>query len=183
MEDLGLMSFIIKEKSISDIKIITRNEIGDKRGYLSRVFCSDELIAVGWNQKISQINLTFTKDKGTVRGLHYQEPPFEEKKIVNCLEGQIFDVAVDMRPDSDTYLQWTAEILSKDNMNALFIPEGFAHGFQALTENVKMLYFHSKPYAPAYEKGINVMDPKLRINWPLEVSTISDRDKEFPFLN
>lgn len=172
---------IIQPAPLSGVMIIQAEPIADQRGSFARLFCAGELAVAGWTKPIIQINHTMTARQGTVRGMHFQHPPHAEMKLVSCLRGKVFDVAVDIRPDSPTYLRWHAEELSADNHKALLIPEGFAHGFQALTDNVELLYCHSAPYAPEAEGGLNALDPKLDIAWPLEISVMSERDKRHPF--
>jgi len=164
------------------LKVVKRQVIGDARGFLSRIFCENELAAVGWSQPVSQINHTYTSLRGTVRGMHYQNPPHAEAKLVSCLNGTVLDVAVDIRAGSKTFGQHYALELSADNHTALLIPEGFAHGFQALTDHVHMLYCHSAAYAAQAEGGLNSCDPALDIKWPLEIAEISPRDKSHPML-
>jgi dTDP-4-dehydrorhamnose 3,5-epimerase len=175
--------FTITKLPLLGLKRIERQRIGDQRGSLSRIFCEAELKKCGWNQPIAQINHTHTVTKGTVRGLHYQHPPHAEMKLVSCLQGVIWDVAVDLRVDSPTFLQWHAERLSAENGRALLIPEGFAHGFQTLSDDVQLLYCHSANYEPKAEAGINILEPRLAINWPLPVSEYSQRDQAFSLLD
>lgn len=143
----------IHDTPLVGVKLIQRQRAGDQRGFLDRLFCADELAAAGWDIPIAQINHTYTRRAGTVRGMHFQFPPHAEKKLVTCLKGAIQDVAVDLRPDSPTFLQWHAEELSPDNQRSLLLPEGVAHGFQALVEGVEMLFCHSAPYAPEPSGG------------------------------
>ena len=161
---------------------IQRQRLGDARGHLSRLFCADELAAAGWQRPVAQINHTFTAARGTVRGLHYQRPPQAEMKLVSCLAGEVWDVAVDLRAGSPTFLHWHAERLSAENGRALLIPEGFAHGFQALRDDVQMLYLHSAAYAPGAEAGLNPLDPRLALPWPLPVGEMSERDRSHALL-
>ncbi len=163
--------------------MIRRKRMGDNRGYLERLFCAHELAEAGWTDPIAQINQTHTDRKGTIRGMHFQHPPHAEKKLVMCLKGGVFDVAIDIRKDSPTFLKWHGEILSPEISIALLIPEGFAHGFQTLTPDVEMLYCHSAFYAPGREAGIHPNDPAINIIWPNEIMEMSDRDKEHPFLD
>jgi len=172
--------FDILETSLSGLKIIQRKIIGDSRGYLERLFCSAELKTVIPGKNISQINHTLTVRRGAVRGMHFQHPPHAETKFVSCVRGEVFDVAVDIRFNSPTFLQWHAEILSDENHKALVIPEGFAHGFQTLTKDCEMLYFHTVAYRAESEGGVNAIDPRLAIQWPLEISERSPRDSEYP---
>jgi dTDP-4-dehydrorhamnose 3,5-epimerase len=155
----------------------------DSRGFFSRLFCADELVAASWQKPVAQVNLTFTAKRGTVRGLHFQHPPHAEMKLVICLRGKVWDVAVDLRRNSGTHLQWHAEEISVDNQRALLIPEGFAHGFQALTDNVELLYCHSVAYRENAQGGVNPRDFKLAIEWPLEITELSDRDAHQPFID
>jgi len=166
---------------IPGLKFIERQPIVDSRGSFVRMFCRDELKSIGWDKPIAQINLTRTKSKGAIRGLHFQRPPYAEMKLVSCTLGEVWDVAVDLRAHSKTFLQWHAEILSSKNGYSLLIPEGFAHGFQALTDEVEMFYFHSERYEPSSEGGLNPSDPLLNISWPLGVSELSPRDQAHPF--
>lgn len=161
---------------------VQRQARGDARGFLSRMFCAQELTAAGWHWPVAQINHTRTEHAGTVRGLHWQHPPMAEAKLVSCLHGAVWDVAVDLRTGSPTFLQWHAELLSADNQAALLIPPGFAHGFQAMQDGSELLYLHSAPHAPDCEAGANALDPRLAIAWPLPVHTRSERDAHHPHL-
>ena len=174
--------FTVTSLSLSGLRCITRQRLGDSRGFLSRLFCSEELAAAGWQRPIAQINHTLTAQPGTIRGLHFQNPPHAEMKLVSCIRGEVWDVAVDLRTNSPTYLQWHAEVLSAENGRALLIPEGFAHGFQTLTENCELLYLHSAAYAQGAEGGLRFNDPQLNITWPGPVAEISARDQAHPFL-
>ena len=147
-------SFEILDTPLSGLKLIDRKPIGDHRGYLERMFCQSQLDSLMQHRRLVQINHTLTRQRGTVRGLHFQYPPCAEIKMVSCLRGEIFDVAVDLRSGSATFLSWHAETLSPTNHKTLFIPEGFAHGFQALTDDCEMLYLHSAAYDPRNEGGL-----------------------------
>lgn len=162
---------------------IERIPITDQRGFFSRLFCAEEFEDVGLTQPIAQINHTLTKQKGTIRGMHFQYPPHTEIKVVTCIQGEVFDVAIDLRKGSPTFLQWHVEILSKANQLSLYIPDGFAHGFQTLTEDCQMFYIHSKIYVPGAEGALNAMDPKLAIQWPQQITGISERDNNHPMLD
>ena len=172
----------IQATPLAGLLRITSRQLGDERGYLARMFCQDELQAAGWHGPVAQSNLTYTRERGTVRGLHFQHPPHAEMKLVRCLRGEVWDVAVDLRRGSPSFLQWHAERLSADRFNALLIPEGFAHGFQTLSDEVEMLYLHSAAHAPQSEDGLNVADPRLAVAWPLPIGTLSARDHSLPFL-
>lgn len=165
------------------LKRIERQIRGDARGFLARIFCADELSSAGWIRPVAQINHTLTAQRGTVRGLHFQKPPWAEMKLVSCLRGEVWDVAVDLRPESPTYLRWHAEVLSAANHRALLIPEGFAHGFQTLGDDVEMIYCHSAPYAPEAEGGVNALDMRLAIAWPLPIEARSPRDEALPVID
>ena len=175
--------FTVSALPLSGLYKITRQVLGDNRGYLSRLFCNDELRHAGWTKPIAQINHTFTQKQGAVRGMHFQNPPHEEMKLICCTRGEVWDVAVDLRKHSSTFLDWHAERLSADNHCAVVIPEGFAHGFQALSEDCELLYLHSAPYSEESESGLNILDPSLKIEWPLSISEISERDKKQPMIS
>lgn len=162
---------------IDGLKLLEREVLGDSRGYLARLFCSEELTDAGWVNPIAQINHTHTSKKGTVRGMHYQRAPYAEMKLVSCLRGEIWDVAVDLRAESKTYLQHYAVHLSAQSGTALLIPEGFAHGFQTLTDDVDLIYCHSMHYSADAEAGLNQSDKRLHIEWPLSITEISVRDQ------
>jgi dTDP-4-dehydrorhamnose 3,5-epimerase len=162
--------------SLSGLTVIQRKPIEDDRGFFCRFYCAEEFCEAGLRKPVVQINHTFTRLKGAVRGLHFQYPPHAEAKIVSCLKGKIYDVAVDIRQGSPTFLCWYAEILSADNYKSLLIPEGFAHGFQTLTKDCELIYLHTTPYAPGAEGGLNVHDPRFAIAWPLNIAELSNRD-------
>lgn len=174
--------FTVLETTLADLKIVERQQVGDSRGFLSRLFCAEELAGAGWRKPVAQINQTLTSRRGTVRGMHYQRPPHAEIKLVTCLQGAVFDVAIDLRAGSPTFLRWHAEELSAANRRALLIPEGFAHGFQTLADGCELVYLHSVPYAPEAESGLNPQDPTLAIAWPLAVAELSARDSQHPLL-
>ena len=159
---------------------VERQRVGDNRGFFSRIFCAEELSECGWNKPIAQINHTYTSKMGTVRGMHYQYPPYSEMKLVTCIRGEVFDVAVDLRYGSPTFLQWYGISLSATNNRALLIPEGFGHGFQAITDEVELMYCHSVAYEPSAEGGLNPLDHRLAITWPLPISEMSARDTAHP---
>ena len=162
---------------LANLKVVQRKPLEDARGFLSRFYCAEEFKLFGLNEGISQINHTLTRKKGAVRGLHYQQPPHAEIKLVSCIKGEIFDVAVDLRKNSPTFLRWHAVVLSESNQRSLLIPEGFAHGFQTLTEDCELIYLHSAPYCKDAEAALNVIDPRVGIKWPLEIIELSERDR------
>lgn len=165
------------------LQVVQRQVREDHRGFLSRFYCADDFREAGVFKSLVQINHTLTCHVGAVRGLHFQRPPHAETKMVSCLKGEIFDVAVDLRPDSPNFLQWYGEILSASNRKSLLIPEGFAHGFQALTGDCELIYLHTAAYHPQSEGGLNVADPKVNIAWPLPINDLSERDRNHPFIN
>lgn len=175
--------FDILDTPLPGLRVLQRKPLGDSRGYLERLYCSEELQALASGKAVAQINHTLTASRGTVRGMHFQRPPYAEIKFVSCLRGEVFDVAVDLRHNSSTFLRWHAELLSADNHKTLVIPEGFAHGFQTLTDDCEMLYFHTAAYQPAAEGGLNAQDPRLAIRWPLPVAGLSLRDAAHPLLD
>jgi dTDP-4-dehydrorhamnose 3,5-epimerase len=175
--------FTITPTFIEKLLVIERTLTKDTRGYFSRFYCSQEFEKLGISKPISQINHTLTLNKGAVRGLHFQYPPFCEVKIVSCLKGEIFDVAVDLRRESQTFLKWFGVCLSAENNKSFLIPEGFAHGFQALTDNCELIYLHTSPYQAKFEGALNINDPILGISWPLEITDISERDKSHEFID
>ena len=175
--------FEILDTPLSGLKVIQRKPIGDSRGYFERFFCQEELQDVLAGSSIAQINHSQTVKAGTVRGMHFQYSPHAEKKFVSCVKGEVFDVAVDIRRNSPTFLQWHAQILSAHNHKTLSIPEGFAHGFQSLTEESEIIYLCTAAYVPELESGLNPDDMAIEIGWPLEIVEISERDKTRPFLD
>jgi len=168
--------FKVGDTFLAGVKTIERIQIGDSRGFLSRIFCAEELRRVGWTRPIAQITQSVTSSLGTIRGLHYQQLPHAEMKLVSCTRGEIWDVAVDLRASSPTFLRWYGERLSAANRRALLIPEGFAHGFQALTDECELLYLHSSPHVADAEAGLRYDDPSLNIAWPREPGEVSARD-------
>jgi len=173
---------VVEDTPLAGLKRVRRSRLGDSRGFLARLFCVDELAEAGWTGPIAQVNHTRTRARGSVRGLHFQSPPHAEKKLVHCLRGEVWDVAVDLRRGSPTFLRWHAEPLSDENGVALLIPEGFAHGLQTLADDVDMLYCHSVAYASSAEGGLHPRDPRLAIDWPLPIAALSPRDEAHAFV-
>jgi len=168
--------FVVTPTPLRELVVLERKRLDDERGTFERLYCSTDLAPLIGDRQIVQINRTLTRHRGVVRGMHFQYPPHAEYKLVSCLRGQVYDVAVDIRSGSPTFLRWHAEILTEDNRRTLFIPEGFAHGFQTLTSDCEMLYFHTAPYSGAAESGISPTEPKLGIGWPLPIRFTSERD-------
>lgn len=168
---------------ISGLKIVKRIALGDSRGFFSRFYCAESFRSDGSPLDISQINHTLTSGIGVVRGMHFQLPPHDEVKFVSCLQGEIFDVAIDLRRDSPTFLRWFSTLLSAENQTSLLIPTGCAHGFQTLTKNCEIIYLHSAAYEPSAEGAINALDPRIAINWPLPIKEMSQRDTHHPMID
>jgi dTDP-4-dehydrorhamnose 3,5-epimerase len=154
----------------------------DERGWFARTYCKNEFKEIGHDSEWVQMNHSFTVKKGTIRGMHYQVPPYSEIKMVRCIRGKVFDVIVDIRNDSPTFLKWFGVELSASAMNMIYIPRGFAHGFQTLTDDCELIYHHSELYVTNAENGIKYNDPAIGINWPLEADMISERDLNHPAL-
>lgn len=175
--------FLAIDAPIQGVKVIQQCPIVDNRGSLTRLFCSDELSTIGWTQPVVQINRTFTAKRGSVRGIHYQLPPYQEMKLICCLKGEVLDIAVDVRSDSPTLLEWYGDKLSEQNKKMMLIPEGVAHGIQTLTDDVEMLYLHSAEFSASFEAGIHPLDPLIDIKWHSVVTDMSDRDATHKFLD
>lgn len=170
------------ETPLAGLLLVRTSPVADERGHFVRVFCDQELAAVRANWQFPQINLSTTRSRGTLRGMHFQLSPHAETKLIRCVRGRVFDVAVDLRAQSPTFLQWYGVELADDRPDQILIPEGFAHGFQALSDDAQLLYLHTQPWHRESERGIPHDDPRLAISWPLPVSQISDRDRSFPLL-
>lgn len=170
----------VRETPIGGVVRVDVEPQADARGTFARLFCSLELGTILGSRTIVQINHSLTRAAGAVRGLHFQRPPHAEMKLVRCLRGRIWDVALDLRAGSPTFLEWHAEELSGTNARMLVIPEGCAHGFQALEDNCELLYLHTSPYAPSAEGGVRPDDPRLALPWPLPLRELSERDRRHP---
>jgi dTDP-4-dehydrorhamnose 3,5-epimerase len=167
---------------LAGLHVVETEAVGDARGRFERLFCEQAWAPLRRGLHFVQINLSTTARRGTVRGLHFQRSPAAEAKLIRCVRGRVFDVAVDLRAGSSTFLQWHAVELSEDVPREIFIPEGFAHGFQALTDDVQLLYFHTAPWTASCEGGLRNDDPRLAIDWPLPPSHVSARDSAHPLL-
>jgi len=157
--------------------------VEDERGWFVRTFCKDEFAEIGHTKEWLQLNHSFTYDAGTIRGMHFQKPPFSEIKLIRCIAGKIFDVVVDLRKNSSTFLKWFGAELSAENKKMIYIPEGFAHGFQTLTNDCQLIYNHSQYYKPGVEGGIKYDDARIGIAWRLPPKNVSERDNNHPLLN
>jgi dTDP-4-dehydrorhamnose 3,5-epimerase len=170
------------ETSLTGAYLVDIEPIEDARGFFARAWCQHEFEAHGLNSQLSQINLSLTTSAGTIRGLHFQREPHAEAKVVRCIFGSVFDVVVDVRPDSPNYLKWMAQNLTADNHRMLYVPEGFAHGYQTLEDDTKLLYSVSEFYSPGSEDGFRFDDPAIGIKWPLPVASITDKDASWPLV-
>jgi dTDP-4-dehydrorhamnose 3,5-epimerase len=177
---MGCMKF--HSTPLPDLTLIETTRATDDRGQFSRLFCEAECAAIRPGLHWTQINLSRTHTTGTVRGMHFQYSPATEAKLIRCLRGRVFDVAVDLRTDSPTFLRWHGVELGEGESTQLFIPEGFAHGFQALTDNAELLYLHTVAWDREREGGVRHDDPAIAIVWPLLVTRISAKDRQWPLI-
>ena len=174
---------IIHPITIADLVVAESKPFNDERGSFARLFCEQELSSIIGDRKIVQINHSRTEAVGAVRGLHFQQAPHAEMKLVRCLKGKVWDVALDLRPQSPSYKRWYAKELSQQNAHMMVIPEGFAHGFQVLESGSELLYLHTDFYKPESEGGVRHDDPAFGITWPLPVTDISARDSSHAYID
>jgi len=172
---------IFRETKLRGAYVIEPELIEDERGFFARTWSQEEFAARRLNPGIVQCNSSFNKQRGTLRGMHYQIPPHEEAKLVRCTSGAIYDVIVDLRPDSPTWAQWFGVELTAQNCRMVYVPEGFAHGYQTLADDTEVFYQVSAYYHPESARGVRWDDPTLGIDWPLRISVISERDRSHPF--
>jgi dTDP-4-dehydrorhamnose 3,5-epimerase len=170
---------IFTETTLTGAFLIEPERLTDERGFFARTWCQQEFAAIGLDPQWVQCNISFNERRGTLRGMHYQAAPYAETKLVRCTMGAIYDVIIDLRPDSATFRQWLAVELTADNRLMLFIPEGFAHGFQTLTDGTEVFYLMSQVYAPEYARGVRWDDSAFKVSWPAEKRVISERDRSF----
>ncbi|MFU8795001.1 MAG: dTDP-4-dehydrorhamnose 3,5-epimerase [Dethiobacteria bacterium] len=175
---IGTMLF--KETGLGGVYLIETKPAQDQRGYFARVFCREEFEKLGLESEYAQNSISYNRQKGTLRGMHYQVESAAEVKLVQCVRGSIFDVIVDLRPESETYCGWYGVELSADNNSLLYVPEGFAHGFQTLSDHTTVYYMISRAYAPEYARGVRWNDPAFGIKWPLTDPVISEKDRQLP---
>jgi dTDP-4-dehydrorhamnose 3,5-epimerase len=167
--------------SIEGVHVIDSDVFVDDRGAFVIAWIREEFAARGLNTDITQASIALTRQRGSIRGMHYQAPPFEEAKAIRVTQGAVFDVAVDLRPDSPTYLKWVGCELSAANRRLMYVPAGCAHGYQTLTNDAEILYFVSTPYSPPHQRGVRWNDPAFAIEWPLgDPTSINDRDANYP---
>ncbi len=172
-----------KDIGLNGVFLIELEKREDARGFFARAWCREEFAQAGLVHDIAQVNLSFNKDKGTVRGMHYQKPPYEEVKIVSCAQGAIFDVVIDVREDSPTKFQWYGVELTAGNGKMLYVPKGFAHGYQTIQEETAVIYFVSQAYVPSSENGVHWADPRMGVEWPIVNQVIvSDKDAAWPLV-
>ena len=171
------------ESPLKGAYVVEPEPFEDQRGMFSRIFCENEFKEIYHSKKLVQINHSLTNRTGTVRGMHYQSQPMTEIKMVKCLGGSVYDVIIDLRKGSDTFMKWHGETLSSENRRMIYIPEGFAHGFQTLEPNCELLYFHTECYSSDYEEAVRFDDPRIGIKWPLNATEISEKDKNHPLLS
>lgn len=172
-----------QELGAAGLFLISRDKFEDVRGVFSKLFSSKRMAQAGWDKPVAQVNFSHTAKSGTVRGMHYQNAPYQEMKLVSCTRGEVYDVAVDLRAGSSTFLKWFAQTLSPKNGHSLLIPEGMAHGFQALSDDAELIYCHSAPWVKESEGGLHPLDPMLSVTWPLTVSLMSTKDSAFAHIN
>ncbi len=173
---------IFHKTGLKDAYLIELEKRGDDRGFFARTMCREEFAARGLDTVYVQQNTSFSVHKGTLRGMHYQLPPYTEAKLVRCIKGAIVDIIVDLRRDSPSYLKHESFALDDESRRQLYVPRGFAHAFQAVSDNVEVSYLVSAPYVPSAERGLRYNDPALGIEWPLPVTVISEKDASWPLL-
>jgi dTDP-4-dehydrorhamnose 3,5-epimerase len=165
------------ETKLKGAYVIELDKLADDRGYFARAWCKEEFLKNGLDAELVQCNVSYNPKTGTLRGMHYQDPPYAETKLVRCTRGAVYDVIIDLRPSSPTFLQWTAAELTPENGKMMYVPKGFGHGFQSLEPDSMVFYQVSEFYARDYCRGVRWNDPVLNISWPLDVSVISPQDK------
>jgi dTDP-4-dehydrorhamnose 3,5-epimerase len=173
---------IFTQTELKGAYVIDLEHKEDNRGFFARTFCAQEFEQHGLKPTVAQCNLSYNYKKGTMRGMHYQIPPAAETKLIRCTKGAIYDVIIDMRPESPTFLSHFGVELTQENRRALYIPEMFAHGYQALTDDAEVTYQVGEFYTPGYERGLRYDDPFFNIEWPLEVTVISEKDLNWPLM-
>jgi dTDP-4-dehydrorhamnose 3,5-epimerase len=165
------------ETELKGAYIVEPDRLEDERGFFARTWCRKEFEQHGLNSNLAQCSISFNRNKGTLRGMHFQAFPYEEAKLVRCTKGAIYDVIIDLRSDSETFMQWIAVELTAENRKMIYIPEGFAHGFQTLENDTEVFYQMSEFFAPEYARGVRWNDPMFSIEWPDDIRIISEKDK------
>jgi len=174
---------IFEETKLKGAYVVSLNPLSDARGGFARTFCKKEFEQIGHKKEFVQMNHSWNKNKGTVRGMHYQIPPFQEIKLIRCVRGSVLDVIVDLRKYSPTFLQHVTVELSAENKKMIYVPEDFAHGFQALEDDSELIYHHTEYYTPDADRGLRFDDPALNIKWPLPTVMVSDKDKSYKLID
>ena len=174
---------IFTKTTVNDAYIVELDKREDHRGFFARTWDKNEFEEHNLNSNLVQCNVSFSKKRGTLRGMHYQKKPFEESKLIRCTKGKIFDVIIDLRTHSSTFKKWFGVELTQENYKMLYVPEGFAHGFCVLSETADVLYKTTDLYNPGDEYGVLWSDPSIGIDWPIDVPVVSDKDKVFPGLS
>lgn len=173
---------IFKSTGLEGLYVVELTPMSDERGWFARTYCKKEFEKIGLKKEWIQSNHSFTNKKGTLRGMHFQLPPNCEAKLIRCISGAVYDVALDLRKDSPTFLKWFGVELSAENKKMILIPEGFAHGFQTLADDSELIYNHSEFYTPDSEGAVRYDEPRVNIQWPLEALHISEKDSKHPYL-
>lgn len=171
------------ETPLKGAYIIETEPFKDSRGLFARTYCKNEFQQIGHHKEFVQFNHSMTVQKGTIRGMHYQVPPSAEIKLIRCVRGCVFDVIIDIRENSPSFLSYVSVELSEDNMKIIYVPEGFAHGFQTLENNTQLIYHHTQFYTPENERGIRYNDPAIHINWPLDAVNITEKDQNYSLID
>jgi dTDP-4-dehydrorhamnose 3,5-epimerase len=174
---------IFKETKVRGAFVLEVEKAEDERGFFARSWCQKEFQMHSLVSHLVQANISFNKKKGTLRGLHYQAPPYGEAKVVRCTRGAIFDVLIDLRPESATFKQWVGVELTADNYRMLYAPENSAHGYITLEDNTEVTYLVSQIYRRDFEQGVRYDDPAFRVRWPIEVQVISQKDRSWPYVS
>lgn len=171
------------ETPLKGAYIIELEPYQDSRGLFARTFCKKEFQKIGHSKEFVQFNHSVTLQKGTIRGMHYQVPPSSEIKLIRCIRGNVYDVIIDIRYGSSTFLKYHAVELNEANMKMIYVPEGFAHGFQTLENNTQLIYHHTQFYNPEHERGIRYNDPATNIHWPLVPVNLTEKDNNYPLID
>ncbi|MDX2172127.1 MAG: dTDP-4-dehydrorhamnose 3,5-epimerase [Bacteroidota bacterium] len=174
---------IFEETKLKGAYVISLQLLTDNRGGFARTFCKNEFAKIGHTKDLVQLNHSYNTHKGTIRGMHFQLPPYQEIKLIRCIRGSVLDVIVDLRKESPTFLQHISVELSAENKKMIYVPENFAHGFQTLEDHCELIYHHTEFYTPQADSGIRFDDPTLKIDWPLPPAMVSDKDKNYKLID
>jgi dTDP-4-dehydrorhamnose 3,5-epimerase len=174
---------IFEETTLKGAYVVSLQLLTDARGGFARTFCKKEFQQINHQKEFVQLNHSYNTFKGTVRGMHFQLPPYQEIKLIRCIKGTVIDIIVDLRENSPTFLQHVSVELSAENKKMMYVPENFAHGFQTLEDDTELIYHHTQFYTPQADTGIRFNDPLLKINWPLEPVMVSEKDKNYKLID